>query len=176
MPSSTLPARNNARAEQRRHRLIDDALGVRIGQVALETLADLDADAALGFGDHQQDAFVRRFAAKLPCVDDLDARLLDGLIPEVGDGEHGDLRTVGLLVQSLQGAGDLALGGGRKHAGAIDDGAGEARDVESPERQRQNCQQEHAETMRGQNSTVGVCSTRSVSASSSDHCAIFSWS
>jgi hypothetical protein len=29
--------------------------------------------------------------------------------------------------------------------------------------------------MHGQNSTAGACSTRSVSASSNDHCGIFSW-
>ena len=80
-----------------------------------------------------------------------------------------------LALQLREGGGDLTLGGGGQHAGAIDDRAGEARDVEGTQQQRQHGQREDAaETTQAQNSTAGASSTRSVSTSSRDHCAIFS--
>ena len=65
-------------APERRHDvLLDDAVGGRVGQRALEAVADLDAHLAIVERDEQQGAVVDALAAELPLLRDPDRVLLD---------------------------------------------------------------------------------------------------
>ena len=55
-----------AGAEGRHHGVLDDQLGVQVGQRAFEPVADLDAHLAVVLGDQQQDAVVLAGLAEPP--------------------------------------------------------------------------------------------------------------
>jgi hypothetical protein len=50
----------------RRHALVHDAAGNRVGDPSFEAIADLDAHAAIVLGDDDDQAVVRSLAADLP--------------------------------------------------------------------------------------------------------------
>ena len=66
-----------ARAKERRDAFVDNALGIGIGEGALEALSDLDTNLALVRRDEQQDAIVALLAAELPGIRDPDRGLFD---------------------------------------------------------------------------------------------------
>ena len=77
----------------------------------------------------------------------LSVRAKAGELPRAVQGTAIGLSQVhGLVV-----AGELGLRGSRKHAGSIDDWAGQARDIEGRQRQYQPGQQQDTETVHDQN-------------------------
>ena len=80
-----------ARLEMRCDRLIDDAFRDRVGQRALQTVADLDARAPVVFRDQQDGAVVDPLAPELPLLRDANAVLLDVLRLSGRHDQHCDL-------------------------------------------------------------------------------------
>src|SRR3546814_10969614 len=58
------------RLEERHDRLVDDAIGDRIGDHTCKTIADFDADPAVIACNEHEDAVVDALAAELPGVGD----------------------------------------------------------------------------------------------------------
>ncbi len=107
--------------------LLDDAIGRRVGQRALEPVADLDAHLAIIERDDQQDAVVHLLAAELPLLDDADRILVDLLGLRRRHDQHGHLAALRLLerCQLRLERRDLV---GRERAGGVGDARGERRD------------------------------------------------
>ena len=124
--------------EVRGNRLIDDPVRGRIGQRALESVADFDAHAAVILRDQEDRTVVHALAAELPLICHPDAVLLDLLGMRRGHDEHHDLAA---LVR-LEG-GELALdaiyGVPRQDAGEIDDARTEWRHGDEGLRERETC-------------------------------------
>ena len=91
-------------AKRRRHALLDDALGDRVGYRTFEAAADLDPHAPVVEGDQDQHAVVHAAAPDLPLVDDPNRIGLDRLRAGRAHDQHRDLTAVFRfdLVQPLQ--------------------------------------------------------------------------
>ena len=109
-----------ALAEQRLDGLVDDAVGGRVGQRALEPVAHFDAQRAILQRHQQQHAVVGLVAPELPGVDHADRILLDGLGLRGRHDQHRDLRALALL-ERRELAFQLGLLAGRQRAGEIGD-------------------------------------------------------
>ncbi len=118
-----------ARAELRKHLLLQDQAGKGVGQHWLQAIADLDADLVLGGDDDEQGAVVLALLADAPGAAELVAVVVDGVALQRGQGDHHHLAT-GPGLQVRQFLGDLLLGAGRQHMGVIDHAAGQRREGE----------------------------------------------
>ena len=103
----------------------------RVGQRALEAIADLDAHAPLVRRDQQQHAVVLRFLAELPGPKQLVGVGFDLLTFERGDGGDDELNA-GFVLEIRELRLDRASGIERDDVGLIDDAPGQRR--ESSER------------------------------------------
>ncbi len=105
--------------ERRQDHCIDDDRGLRIGQPPLKAIADLDAYLALVFGNQQQRTVVLALLADPPGAAQLVAVIFDRQALQIGDRDHHQLLTAGLLM-GLEHTADLRLPVGIKQAGLID--------------------------------------------------------
>src|SRR5262249_17490883 len=108
-----------AALEFRRDHLVDDPLGGNVGKHALEAVADLDAQAAVVLGDHQQRTVIDLLAADLPRFGDTKRKRLDRLAVGGRHDQHRDLAALAPLQigQRLRQLRDIAA---RQRAGLID--------------------------------------------------------
>src|SRR4029077_2093759 len=80
-----------AALESRRDVLVDDALAGDVGDRAFESIADLDAQAAVVLGDDEQRAVIDLLAADLPGLRHPQRKLLDRLTVRGRHDQHRDL-------------------------------------------------------------------------------------
>jgi len=88
------PAGEIALLEARRDVLGDDPVRDRVGDHALQTAADFDAQLAVVFRDEEQRAVVDPLAPELPLVDDANRVLLDRLRARARDDQDRDLASL----------------------------------------------------------------------------------
>ena len=113
--------------QQRHHRVLDDAIGRRIGQHAFQAVAVLDAQRVIVLGQDQQRAVIDLLAPELPGVDDADRILLDLLGLRGRHQQHRDLRALARL-EVRQLLLELGLLRGSQRSGQIGDARLELRD------------------------------------------------
>lgn len=77
--------------ETRHDVFIDDAIGLRVGHRAFQSVADFDAQLAIVLRHEQEEAVVHVFPSQLPCFDHADAVLLDGFRGGAGHDQDRDL-------------------------------------------------------------------------------------
>jgi len=81
-------------AQQRHHGVFDDAIGRRVGEHALQTVAVLDAQLVIVLGEDQQRTVIDLLAPELPGVGDADRILLDLFRMRRRHQQHRDLRAL----------------------------------------------------------------------------------
>jgi hypothetical protein len=87
-----------ARAEARRHHVVDDARRDRIGQLRFEAIADLDGHLAIASKHDEQNAVVVPLATDLPRFEGFDGKLVERAIADGFADPNDDLSAGGMLV------------------------------------------------------------------------------
>src|SRR6185437_6066634 len=116
-------ARELSLAEGRHDVALDDAAAQRVGQLALEAVADLDADGPLLRRDDEKRAGVLALFADPPGAAETVAEILDRIALQGIQRDDDDLLAGGALVRRELGDEAIALGR-RQQPGLVDDAAG----------------------------------------------------
>ena len=123
--------------EARRNGVRDNDARHRVGQRALEAVADLDAHLSLLWRDEEKDAVVLLGFAELPRAEELVGVRLDLLAAERSDGCDHQL-DAGLLLEGRRALFEVGGRDRRENVRGVDDPAGQRRENSPPKKQRRS--------------------------------------